>query len=161
MNCIIPGSFDPLTKGHEDIIKRCSLLFDRVIVAVSDNPEKKSVSSEIRTVMIKKVFTDSSNVTVTTNRGLTAEFALKYAPCVIVKGIRGEKDFDYEADMAKYNRELFGVETLLLNSRDEFCRISSSRIRELAYYGCDITGYVPESICGDIMAVYGRKEDVH
>ena len=80
---------------------------------------------------------------------------------MIVKGIRGEKDFDYEADMAKYNRELFGVETLLLNSRDEFCRISSSRIRELAYYGCDITGYVPESICGDIMAVYGRKEDVH
>lgn len=156
MNCVIPGSFDPITKGHEDIVKRCSRVFDNVYLVVSINPNKNSLSAQKRAELAEKVFSGIKNIKVEINEGITAEYAVKKSPCVIVKGIRNGTDYEYEADMAKYNRELYGVETLLLPATDEYSRISSSRVRELIYLKCNIDKYVPKEIVKDINESYGE-----
>lgn len=147
---IFPGSFDPFTLGHMDILKRACKLFDLVRVCVIGNPSKRALfSTEERVEMIRLAImeTELSNVEVDSFTGLTAEYAKKAGASYIVRGLRNLSDFEYEAEMDVYNRLLApGVETVYLNCGANTAHVSSSAVRELMKYGADIGTLVPDRI---------------
>ncbi|NLN54825.1 MAG: pantetheine-phosphate adenylyltransferase [Clostridiales bacterium] len=144
MTAVITGTFDPITVGHEDIINRASKLFDKVVVVVTDNTEKKNLLTDgIRFESVKAVFEDNTKVEVTRLKGLVSEF-VKSIGGVIVRGVRGTIDFDYEKMLSDINRELEGVDTVLIPARKEYAFISSTFVRDLIIYGRPIDKYVPE-----------------
>ena len=150
---LCPGSFDPVTKGHLDIIRRASKLFDKVIVVVLTNPEKNaSFSKEERINMAKKVTIDLQNVEVDTFGGLLADYAKIKNAVAIVKGLRAVSDFEYEFQMALTNK-LFNpeMETLFLNTSEEYMYLSSSIVKQIASLGGDISRFIPDVIKDDIM----------
>ncbi len=153
-NCFFPGSFDPITVGHLDMIKRLSVLFDKVIVGVMNNSAKKNAfSAEYRVEMIRKCVADISNVEVLSSDGLTIEAARTVGATLIARGVRSELDYAAEMQAAVLNRHLSkGLETLLLPSAPEYAWISSSIVREAAYYGGSIQGLVPDVILEDVLA---------
>lgn len=141
---LIPGSFDPITTGHLDLIARCAGIFDEVIVAVSQNGEKKTMFGiEERTARCKNAVADIANVRVVSLEGLVSE-AAKESGAVIVKGARNASDFDYEYQLARINRELTGVETLILPASDVYSFISSTFVRDLIRQGRDVSKYIPQ-----------------
>ncbi len=150
---VCPGSFDPVTLGHLDIITRTSELFDRVIVLVSKNVDKNpAFSAEERVELIKEVTGDLKNVSVEAFDGLLADFVRESGACAIVKGIRAMTDFENEFQMALVNRRLYGeAETVFLVARSENMYLSSSVVRQVASFGGDISGFVPEKIADRIM----------
>lgn len=142
---LCPGSFDPPTNGHIDVIERCLGVFDRVVVAVVRNPSKEPMFSvEDRVDMIRKSF--GGRVEVESFDGLLVDFAKAVGVDVIVKGLRAVGDFDYELQMAQMNRELSGVETLLMSNNPAYSFLSSSLVKEVATYGGDVSGMVPEVV---------------
>ncbi len=145
---VCPGSFDPVTLGHTDIINRASKLFDKVIVLVSVNSSKKySFTPEERVEMIKAVTKDLDNIEVESNEGLLADYLKEKGACAIVKGLRAVSDFEYEFQMALANKKLCPeAETVFLVTSSENMYLSSSVVKEIASYGGDITGFVPEII---------------
>lgn len=145
---LCPGSFDPITLGHEDIIRRAAGLFGKVYVAVMVNGEKNYMfSEEERTRMCRKVFEDTPNVEVVCDDGLLVDFARKVGANVIVKGIRDSSDWDYEDRMAQANAAMAPeLETVFIASRPERKFISSTLVRTLASYGRDISGLVSGKI---------------
>ncbi|MCC8191633.1 MAG: pantetheine-phosphate adenylyltransferase [Ruminococcus sp.] len=149
---VCPGSFDPVTFGHLDIIHRASVLFDKVIVLVSVNSTKKtSFSAAERVEMIKKVSKDLPNVEVDTWEGLLAEYCKKRNVCAIVKGLRAVSDFEYEFQQALANKMLYPQgDTIFLTTRSENMYLSSSVVKELARYGGDISSLVPSEILDTI-----------
>lgn len=146
---VCPGSFDPVTLGHIDIINRASKLFDKVIVLVSFNPGKSSArfSVEERMNMIRTVTKHLSNVEVDSNDGLLANYLKKAGASAIVKGLRAVSDFEYEFQMALANKKLYeDAETVFLTTSSENMYLSSSVVKEIASLGGDISGFVPQEI---------------
>ena len=149
---VYPGSFDPVTNGHKDIIARASRLFDEVIVLVSVNAVKHpSFSTEERVAMLRAVTTEFPNVTVDTDDGLLVDYVKKVGAAAIVKGLRAVSDFEYEFQMALANRKLYdGAETVFLTTTTENMYLSSSVVKQIASFGGDISHFVPENILEDI-----------
>ena len=145
---IYPGSFDPITLGHLDIIKRASALFGKLIVVVMVNPNKNcAFSPEERVELIKKSTADIKNVEVEYSDGLLADYAKEKNAVAIIKGLRALSDFDYEFQMALTNKQLNpDVETLFLTTKAENMYLSSSMVRQIGSLGGDISGFVPDVI---------------
>ena len=150
---IYPGSFDPITMGHLDIIHRASKLFGKLIVVVMVNPKKQcSFSPSERVELIKQSTKDLDNVIVEFSDGLLANYAKEKNACAIIKGLRALSDFEYEFQMALTNSKLNpDVETLFLTTRAENMYLSSSMVRQIASMGGDISGFVPEIIHNEII----------
>ncbi len=149
---ICPGSFDPITKGHVDIIRRASKLFDKVIVLVLTNPKKNpTFSVDERCRLIEKVFADTENIVVDADGGLLADYAKNVGATAIVKGLRAMSDFEYEFQMALTNKKLNPtLETVFLTSSAENMYLSSSIVRQVASFGGDISEFVPIEILSDV-----------
>jgi pantetheine-phosphate adenylyltransferase len=140
-----PGSFDPPTNGHIDLVERARAVFDRVIVAVIDNPSKRHMfTAAERADLFRVVFGDT--VEVTTFSGLLVDHAREKGVDVIVKGIRTTADHEYETQMAHMNRHLSGIETMFLPTSPAVSFISSSLVKEVARLGGSITGLVPQAV---------------
>ncbi|MBE6808960.1 MAG: pantetheine-phosphate adenylyltransferase [Ruminococcaceae bacterium] len=150
---ICPGSFDPVTYGHLDIITRASKMFHKVIVVVAGNSSKNcSFTPEERVEMIKKCIGNLPNVSVDHYGGLLAEYAAKKGATAIIKGLRAMSDFEYEFQMALTNKKLNpNVETLFLTTSAENMYLSSSMVKQIALMGGDISSFVPEVIKQDII----------
>lgn len=145
---LIPGTFDPITVGHEDLIQRASMLFDEVIVCVFTNSAKNTMfTPEERYEFLCAVADNYRNVRADICTGLLADYAIEHRCDVIIKGARSGTDFDYEFSMSAINRELAPmVETIILPSRCELSHISSTMVRELIKYGKDYAPFVPSSV---------------
>jgi pantetheine-phosphate adenylyltransferase len=142
---VCPGSFDPVTLGHLDIIGRASNLYDEVVVAVGMNPSKSRMFSfEERTEMLREATAQYGNVVVDSFDGLIVDFCKDRSIQVIVKGLRAISDFDYELQMAQMNHGLAGVETMFMTTNPLYSFLSSSLVKEVAAYGGDVSGLVPE-----------------
>ena len=150
---VYPGSFDPITNGHLDIIKRGAKIFDEVIVAVLVNIEKKYLfETDERVKLIKKVTKDIENVKVVSFDGLLVNFLKEYNANILLKGLRNSIDFEYELQMAFMNNELdSNVETICMMSSAKNLHISSSCVKQVAKFGGNIEGLVPREIVGDIL----------
>lgn len=145
---IYPGSFDPITNGHIDIIKRISKQFDEVIVLISESPQKSCLFSiEERQVMILKSLEDFKNIKVDHFVGLTVDYAQKVNAHVILRGLRAVVDFEYEMTMASMNKKLnSSIETMLVFASPESYFISSRGVKEVAKFGGDLEGLVPKHV---------------
>lgn len=144
MDIIFAGSFDPFTKGHDDIVRRALTFADKVIVAIGIHPEKHgSVGAEERKKTIENIYKDNKNVEVEIYEGLTTDYAKRKGINVLVRGVRNAVDFEYEKNMAEVNRRLTGIETILLIANPEYASISSSVVRELASFGKDVSEFLP------------------
>jgi pantetheine-phosphate adenylyltransferase len=144
---VCPGSFDPITFGHLDIIERASTLFDEVVVAVLVNQTKKTLFTvQERIEMIKEVTSKYPNVKVDSWTGLLVDYCKKNEIPMIVKGLRAVTDFDYELQMSQINLQLQGVETLFMSTAPAHSFLSSSLIKEIAVYGGDVSSYVPDAL---------------
>ncbi len=145
---IYPGTFDPPTFGHLDIIDRASKLFDKLIVALGTNPSKKTLLSlEDRVSMMQSLVSAHTNVTVEVFNGLLVDFATQRGANAVVRGLRAVSDFEYEFQMALMNRHLSSeLETVFLMTSAEFLFVSSSIVKEVARLGGDISGFVPEVV---------------
>ena len=143
---VCPGSFDPVTLGHLDIIGRASALYDEVVVAVGMNASKKRMFTfDERTEMLREATAQYGNVVVDSFDGLIVDFCKSHDVQVIVKGLRAISDFDYELQMAQMNHGLAGVETLFMTTNPLYSFLSSSLVKEVATYGGDVSGLVPEA----------------
>lgn len=153
---VYPGSFDPVHYGHLDIIERSALLYDKLIVAVATNPQKKSLfSSEERVKILEQVVSKLDNVIVKSFEGLTVNFAIKQEARVIVRGLRAITDFENEFVFALTNKKLAPkVETVYLMTKSEFSFISSSSVKEVAYYGGNISCMVPPYVAKKLYKKY-------
>lgn len=142
---LFPGSFDPFTRGHESIVRRALPLFDRFIIAIGVNADKRSfMTMEQRKAWIESVFKDDPHVEVCTYSGLTVDLAREVGAQFIVRGVRLIQDFENEKHLAEINRDLTGIETILLYTLPEYSHISSSIVRELVRYCQDVSPYLPE-----------------
>ena len=150
---IYPGSFDPMTNGHLDIIIRGAKTFDEVIVLVLVNPDKDGMFSiEERVELIKKVVDGLKNVKVQSYKGLLVDFMKKQNVQIIIKGLRAISDFEYEFQMALMNNKLdSNVETFFMMTRAEYSYLSSSAVKQVAILGGSIKGLVPEKIIDDVV----------
>ena len=148
ITAVCPGSFDPVTVGHLDIIRRAAKMFAHVIVVVATNSSKRpSFTADERIEMIKTATADIPNVTVTQYGGLLADYAKQVGARAIVKGLRAMSDFEYEFQMALTNKKLNpDVETVFLTTQAENMYLSSSMVKEIARMGGDISDFVPEVI---------------
>lgn len=142
---VCPGTFDPVTTGHLDIIERATNLYDRVVVGVAENPPKKLLfTSEERVRLVKDAVVGYKNVVVEPFDGLLVEFAHKHGANTIIKGLRAVTDFEHEFQMAQLNRELDqSIETVFIMASPKFAYLSSSAVKEIAEYGGSIKGLVP------------------
>ena len=156
---VYPGSFDPATVGHEDMIRRAAAQFDRLIVAVLHNPAKRGFFPvEERVRMLEKITADLPNVTVDRWDGLLVDFVKKTGATAVVRGLRQVSDFETEMTMAQANSRLLpGMETVFLMTRPEQGCISSSVVREIASFGGDVSQFVPARVAEDIRAACESK----
>jgi pantetheine-phosphate adenylyltransferase len=144
---VCPGSFDPVTNGHLDIVERAARLADEVVVAVLVNRSKASLFTvDERIAMLTDVTKGLGNIRVQSFHGLLVDFCRAHDIQAIVKGLRAVSDFDYELQMAQMNHRLQGVETLFVATNPEYSFLSSSLLKEIATYGGDVAGLVPESV---------------
>lgn len=148
---VYPGSFDPITKGHLNIIERAARLFDRVIVCVMVNCEKRPLFTlEEREEHLRRVTAHLPNVTVDSHNGLLAEYAEEHNCCTIIKGLRAGSDFEKEFQMAMINRKLNPkLDSLFLTAEHQFMYLSSSAVKEMGYYGADLSDFLPPEIMGE------------
>jgi pantetheine-phosphate adenylyltransferase len=144
---LCPGSFDPVTNGHIDIIGRVAKLYDEVVVAVFVNQSKSSLFTvDERLEMLTEVTADYPNVTIDTFQGLVVDYCRVHDIPVIVKGLRAVSDFDYELQMAQMNRGLAGVDTLFMPTNPEYSFLASSLVKEIAKWGGDVSSLVPPTV---------------
>jgi len=154
---VCPGSFDPVTNGHVDIISRAAALFDEVIVAVLLNPNKTPVFTvDERVEMLRDVLKDQPNVRVASFHGLIVDFCRAHEVAAIVKGLRAVSDFDYEMQMAQMNYSQAGVETLFMTTNPLYAFLSSSLVKEFAKYGGDVSGLAPDQVLERLTARLGE-----
>ena len=145
--CVCPGSFDPVTNGHLDVIERASRLYDEVTVGVLVNATKTSLF-EVgeRIEMLREATADLGNVVVDSFEGLLVDYCRERDIPVVVKGLRAVSDFDYELQMSQMNNRLTGLETLFVATNPEYSFLSSSLVKDVAKWGGDVTGLVPEPV---------------
>ena len=150
---VCPGSFDPVTNGHLDIVERASRLFDEVVVAVLVNENKASMFTlDERLDMLSRATADLANVTVASFRGLLVNFCAENGVQAIVKGLRAVSDFDYELQMAQMNSSLSGIETVFVPTSPEYSFLASSLVKEVATYGGDVSGLIPPFVLDRLTA---------
>ena len=144
---ICPGSFDPVTNGHLDIIGRAANLYDEVVVAVFVNRTKSGLFTvEERLTMLEETTADLPNVRVDSFRGLTVDYCKEHDIAVILKGLRAVSDFDYELQQAQMNRSLAGVDTLFMPTNPEYSFLASSLVKDIAGWGGDVSSLVPPTV---------------
>lgn len=155
VTAIYPGSFDPITNGHADVLKRATALFDKVIIAVLNNSSKKSfLPIDVRIKLIKESVADIKNVEVDYFDGLTVNYAQEKNASVLIRGLRAVSDFEYEMQMAQMNKHLSPqLETIFLVPRVEYNFLSSSLVKEAAMLGGDISEMVPKVVNDYLMAL--------
>jgi pantetheine-phosphate adenylyltransferase len=147
LTALCPGTFDPVTNGHLDIIERAAERFDAVIVGVLDNPAKQPLFGvDERVQMLKDVTADLGNVEVAPFSGLLVEYATHRGAGVVVKGLRAVTDFEFEIQMAQMNHQLTGLETLFMPTSPSWSFLSSSLVKEVARFGGDVSGLVPKIV---------------
>ena len=150
---VCPGSFDPVTNGHLDIIRRAARLHDEVIVLVGANLAKVGLFTvEERLAMLREVTSDLPNVRVDKFTGLLVDYCRAHQVSAIVKGLRAVSDFEYEMEMAQMNYRLAGVETLFMTANPLYSFLRSSLVKEIAKYGGDVASLVPEPVYGKLLA---------
>lgn len=155
---VCPGSFDPITNGHLDVIERASGLFDEVTIAVLANSSKTGLFTiDERIKMARDAAAHLSNVRVDTWSGLLVDYCKTHDIRAIVKGLRAVSDFDYELQMAQMNLQLKGVDTLLMATKPAYSFLSSSLVREIARYGGDVSALVPSGVLNALQAKAGGK----
>ena len=157
---LCPGTYDPITEGHKDVIVRCSKIFDKVIAAVSNNTRKKSLFPLDRRVnYVERVLKEFKNIEVISFEGLLVDIAKIHNVKVIVKGLRAISDFEYEFQMAQINKKLNPeLETMFLMTNPKFAYLSSSAVKEVARYNGCITGLVPKKIEEDVISSFKKKK---
>ena len=144
---MFPGTFDPITNGHVDVIRRGAKLFDELVVAVGENPEKPAALDQgERAEIIREVVSDLDTVRVETYRGLTVEFAKELGAAAILRGIRNSTDLQFELQAALTNRVVAGVETVFIMTGTEYAFTSSTLIRQVAAMGGDVSALVPPAV---------------
>jgi len=145
---VCPGSFDPITRGHESIIRRALPLFDEIIIAIGINVEKKGFFPlESRLEWIKYVFKDEPKIKVFSYEGLTVDFCRKVNAAYLLRGLRTSSDFEFERSIAHINKQLFqGIETVFLLTQPEYMSLNSSIVREIVRYNGDASQFVPEGV---------------
>ena len=144
MTILFPGSFDPFTKGHDDIVRRSLAFADRVVIAIGVHPTKHGLyTPEQRKSTIERIYADDERVEVMVYEGLTTDLAQRVGADAIVRGVRSVTDFEYERNIAEVNRRLTGIDTLLLFADPAYASVSSSVVRELMSYGKDVTAFLP------------------
>lgn len=142
---LCPGSFDPPTRGHVDVIERAIAVFDRVVVSVVDNPSKQSLfTTAERVALLEEIFGDT--VSVVAFSGMLVTHATEQGADVVVKGLRSIDDYEYEKQMSQMNRHLSGMETVYMSTAAEFSFVSSSLVKEVARLGGDVTDLVPNTV---------------
>ena len=162
VSAMYPGTFDPITLGHEDLVKRSAELFDRVVVAIAANTGSKvpMFSVDERVDMARSALADIANVEVTRYEGLTVDFAEEHGLRVIIRGLRAVSDFEYEFQLANMNRHLTDdVETAFLTPTEKYTFISSSLVREVAQLGGDISEFVSPSVKQALLERCGAPGD--
>jgi pantetheine-phosphate adenylyltransferase len=154
---LCPGSFDPVTLGHVDIVERSARHFDEVIVAVIRNPQKAQslFTLEERQEMLTEVLSHLPNIRIEFFKGLLVEFAKDHGAESIVKGLRAISDFDYELQMAQMNQRLTGIDTFFLSTSPQYSFLSSSLVREVARFGGDVSSMVPPLVAKRLAERYG------
>lgn len=141
---LFAGSFDPFTNGHQSVVRRALTFVDQVIIGIGINIDKKSAFTlQDRKAMIENAFADEPRVKVMEYDGLTTDFAQQVGATILLRGVRTCKDFEYEKEIAEVNRQLTGIETVILFAEDKFTNISSTIVRELIHYGKDVTEFLP------------------
>ncbi len=147
LTALCPGTFDPVTNGHLDIIGRAAETFDALVVGVLENPSKQPMFSlEERVAMLKEACAGMPGISVVSFRGLLVDFARAQGGAVIVKGLRAVSDYEYEIQMAQMNHRLAGVETLFMPTNPTWSFLSSSLVKEVASLEGDVSGLVPEHV---------------
>ena len=141
---LFAGTFAPYTIGHHSIATRALAMFDKIIIAIGHNSKKASPKdTEQRVKSIARIYADEPRIEVASYEGLTADFAKEQGACCLLRGVRSIKDFEYERDLADLNREISGLETVILPCEPQYAAISSSVVRELMSYGKDISKLLP------------------
>ncbi|HTX25349.1 MAG TPA: pantetheine-phosphate adenylyltransferase [Steroidobacteraceae bacterium] len=160
-NAVYPGTFDPITNGHTDLVRRAAALFDRVVVAIAANAGKTPLLPlEQRIDLARRVLTDLPNVEVTGYAELTIEFARKHKLSVIIRGLRAVSDFEFEFQLANMNRHLAReIETVFLTPQEQFTFISSSLVREIAILGGDVHEFVHPVVEKELKKLRRRRAD--
>lgn len=159
VSAMYPGTFDPITLGHEDLVRRAATLFDRVVVAIADNTGSKApmFSTDERVAMAANALSEFDNVEVTGYQGLTVNFARENGLRVIIRGLRAVSDFEYEFQLANMNRHLTDeVETAFLTPTEKYTFISSSLVREVAELGGDVSEFVSPKVKLALLERCGR-----
>ena len=157
LTALCPGTFDPVTNGHLDIIERAGQHFDTVMVAVLENPAKQPLFGvEERVSMLKEATSDLGNVEIDPFSGLLVEYARRRGSSVIVKGLRAVTDFEYEIQMAQMNLRIGAIETLFIPTNPKWSFLSSSLVKEVARYGGDVSGLVPAVVAARLAEKLGR-----
>lgn len=161
--CLYPGSFDPVTLGHMDIIRRAARIFDGVVVGVLHNPDKQGVFPVAKRVeMLEKACRDIPNVQIISYGGLLAQCVRDLGISVVIRGVRGMSDLESETVMARINHQLNpDLETLFLPASEGKGEISASMVRQLASFGADLSAYVPEQALPDILAAFQCSPTIH
>ena len=155
---VCPGSFDPVTNGHLDIIGRAADLYDEIVVAVLINKSKSSLFTvEERMQMLAEVTAEWPNVRIDSFHGLLVDYCRTNGIPVIVKGLRAISDFDYELQMAQMNRGLAGVDTLFMPTNPEYSFLASSLVKEIAVYGGDVSSLLPPSVLKRLLEQVERR----
>lgn len=160
ITAVYPGSFDPVTYGHMDIIERAAKLTDRLVIGVLKNNTKTPLfSSDERVNMLKKVTASLPNVTVRSFEGLSVDFAREEGAAAIVRGLRAVTDFEYELQLAQTNRALApGLDTIFLTTNLKYSYLSSSTVKEIAFFGGDISGFVHPEIAAMVREKIKEKQ---
>lgn len=159
IGAMYPGTFDPITRGHEDLLRRSARLFDPVVVAIAASPRKAPLFSlDERVALAAEVLKDIPNVEVCGYEGLTVDFARERGLGVIIRGLRAVSDFEYEFQLATMNRHLTAdVETVFLTPTEHYTFVSSSLVREIAEYGGDVTPFVHPHVEEQLKLKFARK----
>lgn len=144
---IMPGSFDPFTKGHESLLRRGLALFDHIVIGVGINSSKRMEQTCAQRInALRELFAGDPRISVEGYSDLTVDFAARHGARFILRGVRSLRDYEYEMNLADLNRRLTGVETVILFTEPEWAFISSTLVKELKHFGKDITPYIPKGL---------------
>ncbi|MFP4356147.1 MAG: pantetheine-phosphate adenylyltransferase [Phycisphaerae bacterium] len=159
---LFPGTFDPITNGHVDVIRRGAKIFDSLVVGVGENPAKSALlAQDQRAEIIRQVLGEMPNVQVQTFKGLTVDFARRIGATAILRGIRNSSDLQNEFQLATTNRVVAGIETVFILTSSEFAFTSSSLIKQIAQMGGDVSALVPPAVLGHLKATAATGTDSH